>query len=80
MDDGLQNPALHKDLSILVVDGQYGFGNNRVMPAGPLREPVEEVIKRVQAIAVIGTVSTTCHPYAQRFANPGCSLRAGGRG
>ena len=57
MDDGLQNPALHKDLSILVVDGQYGFGNNRVMPAGPLREPVEEVIKRVQAIAVIGTVS-----------------------
>ena len=64
------NPALHKDLSILVVDGQYGFGNNRVMPAGPLREPVEEVIKRVQAIAVIGTVSdlyticpTTCQSW-----------------
>ena len=39
MDDGLQNPTLHKDLSILVIDGKYGFGNNGVMPSGPLRNP-----------------------------------------
>jgi len=57
MDDGLQNPALEKDVSILVIDGQYGFGNGQVIPAGPLREPVEEVFKRVQAIAVIGTMA-----------------------
>jgi tetraacyldisaccharide 4'-kinase len=57
MDDGLQNPHLHKDLSILVVDGEYGFGNGRVLPAGPLREPVQNVLKRVHAIAIVGPAS-----------------------
>ncbi|PPR10082.1 MAG: Tetraacyldisaccharide 4'-kinase [Alphaproteobacteria bacterium MarineAlpha11_Bin1] len=57
MDDGLQNPALHKDLSILVIDGRYGYGNGRVMPAGPLREPLECAMQRVEAIALIGDVS-----------------------
>lgn len=40
-DDGLQHWALGRDIEILVIDGERRFGNGRLLPAGPLREPAE---------------------------------------
>ena len=54
MDDGLQNPGLVKDLSFLVIDGAAGFANGRVLPAGPLREPVAACARRCHAAVLIG--------------------------
>jgi tetraacyldisaccharide 4'-kinase len=58
MDDGLQNPTLAKDLSLLVIDGGFGFGNGRIIPAGPLREPVAAAAARCQAVVLIGEDET----------------------
>lgn len=54
LDDGHQNPRLAKDLSLLVVDGEYGFGNGSVLPAGPLREPIAAGLARAQAVVLLG--------------------------
>ncbi len=54
MDDGLQNPALAKNLTIVVVDGRRGIGNGRVIPAGPLRAPLGTQLDRAQVLLVVG--------------------------
>ena len=54
MDDGFQNHQLHKTLSLVVFDGRFGFGNGKVFPAGPLREPLEDGLNRANAFVVVG--------------------------
>ena len=54
MDDGFQNPSLAKDLSLVVVDGGVGVGNGLIIPAGPLRAPLDAQIARASALVVIG--------------------------
>ncbi|WP_169568581.1 tetraacyldisaccharide 4'-kinase [Sneathiella limimaris] len=46
MDDGMQNPLLEKDITVLVLDGGYGLGNGWLMPSGPLRERFSEALKK----------------------------------
>jgi tetraacyldisaccharide 4'-kinase len=54
MDDGFQYPSLHQDLALLVVDGGFGFGNGRLLPAGPLRERLESGLARASAVVQLG--------------------------
>ncbi|MGE0596023.1 MAG: tetraacyldisaccharide 4'-kinase [Hyphomonadaceae bacterium] len=69
MDDGFQNPALAKDLSILAIDAGYGIGNGKVFPAGPLRERLGDGLARADAIILMGDDSDRA-PWLEAFEGP----------
>ncbi|MBM5783015.1 MAG: tetraacyldisaccharide 4'-kinase [Pelagibacterales bacterium] len=54
LDDGMQNNSLKKDLTIAVVDGNIGFGNGFMIPAGPMRQDFETDYKKVDFVVVVG--------------------------
>lgn len=54
MDDGFQNPGLEKDVALIAVDAAVGIGNGGVIPAGPLRGPLEFQVRRASAVVLIG--------------------------
>lgn len=66
MDDGLQNPALTRTLTMVAVDGEAPFGNGLCLPAGPLRAPVDAQWPFVDALAVIGGEAETAAALAAR--------------
>ena len=66
MDDGFQNPGLHKDLNLLVIDASTGFGNGRVIPAGPLREPGAAGLARTDLVVLLG-VRDTCARFLEAW-------------
>lgn len=70
MDDGFQNPAIAKDASLIVIDGQRGLGNARVFPAGPLRAPLRPQLERTDALIVVGDGSAAA-PVAAAIAAQG---------
>ena len=57
MDDGLQNPTIKKDVSIIVFDQALGYGNGFLLPSGPLRQP-KRAAKKADAIIVIKNKKT----------------------
>jgi tetraacyldisaccharide 4'-kinase len=62
MDDGLQNPALAKDLALVVLDGRRGIGNGGVLPAGPLRAALDVQLDCSRAMLVLGAPSHAAKP------------------
>jgi tetraacyldisaccharide 4'-kinase len=54
MDDGFQNPSLYKDFAVIVVDARRGIGNGQVVPAGPLRAPLDAQLSCAHAVIMVG--------------------------
>ncbi|MDR6434420.1 tetraacyldisaccharide 4'-kinase [Brucella pseudogrignonensis] len=54
MDDGFQSARLHADFALLVVDSTRGIGNGKVIPAGPLRAPLTDQMRKTDALLRIG--------------------------
>ena len=63
MDDGFQNPTIHKDLSIIVINASQEFGNKRVIPSGPLRESINRGLSRTNLVVIIGEAT----PYLKKI-------------
>jgi tetraacyldisaccharide 4'-kinase len=76
MDDGFQNPAIAKDASLIVIDGDRGLGNACVFPAGPLRAPLPLQLARTDALIIVGKGSAADPVAAAIAAQGGLVLRA----
>lgn len=55
LDDGFQHHRLRRDLDLVTFDADFGVGNGRLLPRGPLREPLRG-LQRAHAIVEIGEI------------------------
>lgn len=69
MDDGMQNLSLHKDITFCVVDGTAGFGNGKLLPAGPLREHLATGLERSTAVLVVNPKEPITLPLERPLVN-----------
>ncbi|HEV7599388.1 MAG TPA: tetraacyldisaccharide 4'-kinase [Bradyrhizobium sp.] len=76
MDDGFQNPAIAKDISLIVIDSDRGLGNGCVFPAGPLRAPLPPQLARTDALVIVGNGSAADTVATDIAAQDGLVLRA----
>ena len=65
LDDGFQHRKLHRDLDIVLMDSVKGFGNECLLPAGPLREG-PEALDRINKFVVVS--KSRKHETAQKVA------------
>jgi tetraacyldisaccharide 4'-kinase len=71
MDDGHQNFSIRKSLSLVVIDSALGFGNGRVIPAGPLRESTRRGLARANALVLMeGAAGKRTSAQTLSFAGP----------
>ena len=57
LDDGFQDPSIHKDLNIVIVDTSKGIGNNLLIPFGPMRESLDFALKKTDIIILINSIN-----------------------
>lgn len=65
LDDGFQHRKLHRDLDIVLMDSEKGFGREKLLPAGPMREGLE-AFKRIDRLVVVS--KNTDHTRAEKLA------------
>lgn len=65
LDDGFQHRKLHRDLNIVLIDSEKGFGNENLLPAGPLREGLE-AFGRIDRLVIVS--KNIDHTRAEKYA------------
>lgn len=65
LDDGFQHRKIHRDLDIVLIDSEMGFGNENLLPAGPLREGLE-AFNRIDKLVIVS--KNTDHTRAEKYA------------
>lgn len=70
LDDGMQDLSIAKDVTLLVIDGTYGFGNGLVIPAGPLRGRKDVAVEKCDGVILIGEDKHKVSDFVKKYKRP----------